>query len=71
MQLLKGNKTGGHGVDIGTFVMTVNKPGLVDLGFRSFQNARLELKHKKHVNKIIDEDIVVEYKRVMSSRRCI
>ncbi|AKC75050.1 MULTISPECIES: hypothetical protein [Staphylococcus] len=61
-------KTGGHGVDIGTFVMTVNKPGLVDLGFRSFQNARLELKHKKHVNKIIDEDIVVEYKRVMSSR---
>ena len=61
-------KTGGQGVDIGTFVMTVNKPGLVDLGFRSFQNARLELKHKKYVNKVIDEDIVAEYKRVVSSR---
>ena len=52
MQLLKGNKTGGHGVDIGTFVMTVNKPGLVDLGFRSFQNARLELKHKNMLIKL-------------------
>lgn len=53
---------------VATFIMTVNKPGLVDLGFRSYQNIRLELQHKKHVNKVMEEDILVEYKRVISSR---
>ncbi|AVO01001.1 ATP-binding protein [Staphylococcus simulans] len=52
---------------LGAFVMTVNKPGLLDLGFRSFQSLRLELTHRKTVYQVIDLDIKVEYERVISS----
>lgn len=45
--------------------MTVNKPGLIDLGFRSYQNIRFELEHNKHVDHIISKDIKTEYNRVM------
>ena len=52
---------------IATFVMTVNKPGLLDLGFRSYQNVRFELQHRKHVEKVIETDILLEYKRVTAT----
>ena len=51
--------------------MTVNKPGLIDLGFRSYQNVRLELEHRKTVERILDEDIVLEYNRIMSSEKIL
>ncbi|MGO1883679.1 MAG: ATP-binding protein, partial [Staphylococcus equorum] len=56
-------------INLNTFVMTVNKPGLIDLGFRSYQNVRLELEHRKTVERILDEDIVLEYNRIMSSEK--
>lgn len=65
--LVKSLIKGGGNINLNTFVMTVNKPGLLDLGFRSYQNVRMELEHRKTVERIMDEDIVVEYKRVMSS----
>ncbi|MDN6848741.1 MAG: hypothetical protein L0L98_02500 [Staphylococcus equorum] len=45
----------------------INKPDLIDLGFRSYQNIRFELEHKKHVDHIISKDIKTEYNRVMYS----
>lgn len=51
---------------IAEFIMTVNLPGLVDLGFRSFQNIRNEVSHRKHVENIYENDILIEYNRVMS-----
>ncbi|MGD6768480.1 ATP-binding protein [Mammaliicoccus lentus] len=66
--LIKSGKKGGvQPQGIATFIMTVNKPGLIDLGFRSYQNVRLELEHRKTVERIFDEDIVLEYNRIMSS----
>ncbi|MCY1611883.1 ATP-binding protein [Staphylococcus pettenkoferi] len=60
-------KNGVQPQGIATFIMTVNKPGLIDLGFRSYQNIRLQLKHRKHVDHVIEEDIKQEYKRVMEN----
>ncbi|WP_051932739.1 MULTISPECIES: hypothetical protein [Lactobacillales] len=51
---------------IGVFLMTVNYPGLIDLGFRSVQNIRNEVQHKKHVEDIYEKEILVEYKRVLN-----
>lgn len=66
--VIKSGKKGGvQPQGIATFIMTVNKPGLIDLGFRSYQNVRLELEHRKTVERILDEDIVLEYNRIMSS----
>lgn len=65
--LVKSLIKGGGNINLNTFVMTVNKPGLIDLGFRSYQNVRLELEHRKTVERILDEDIVLEYNRIMSS----
>lgn len=62
-----GTKGGVQPLGIATFIMTVNKPGLIDLGFRSYQNIRFELEHKKHVDHIISKDIKTEYNRVMYS----
>ncbi len=62
-----GTKGGVQPLGIATFIMTVNKPGLIDLGFRSYQNIRFELEHKKHVDHIISKDIKIEYNRVMYS----
>lgn len=56
-----------HPIGIATFIMTVNKPGLLDLGFRSYQNVRFELQHRKHVEKIIETDILMEYRRITIS----
>lgn len=68
--LIKSGKKGGvQPQGIATFIMTVNKPGLIDLGFRSYQNVRLELEHRKTVERILDEDIVLEYNRIMSSEK--
>ncbi|QCT74148.1 ATP-binding protein [Macrococcoides canis] len=50
--------------DLGTFILTVNKPGLMDLGFRSVQNLRNEIKHRNHVESVLEHDILMEYKRV-------
>lgn len=60
-----GTKGGVQPIGIATFIMTVNKPGLIDLGFRSYQNIRFELEHNKHVDHIISKDIKTEYNRVM------
>lgn len=62
-----GEKGGVQPIGIATFIMTVNKPGLIDLGFRSYQNIRFELEHKKHVDYIISKDIKIEYNRVMTT----
>lgn len=62
-----GTKGGVQPLGIATFIMTVNKLGLIDLGFRSYQNIRFELEHKKHVDHIISKDIKIEYNRVMYS----
>ncbi|MDU0449995.1 ATP-binding protein [Staphylococcus haemolyticus] len=66
--LIKSTSKGGlHPIGIATFIMTVNKPGLLDLGFRSYQNVRFELQHRKHVEKIIETDILMEYRRITVS----
>ncbi|HDE5372013.1 TPA: ATP-binding protein [Staphylococcus aureus] len=66
--LIKSTSKGGvHPIGIATFIMTVNKPGLLDLGFRSYQNVRFELQHRKHVEKIIETDILMEYRRITIS----
>lgn len=62
-----GEKGGVQPIGVATFIMTVNKPGLIDLGFRSYQNIRFELEHKKHVDYIISKDIKIEYNRVMTT----
>lgn len=51
---------------ISEFLLTVNIPGLVDLGFRSFQNIRNEVLHRKHVEDIYENDILREYNRVIN-----
>ncbi len=55
------------GADLSTFIMTINIPGLVDFGFRCVQNIRFEIQHRKHVEKIIDEDIRNEWRRIYYS----
>ncbi|WP_114604251.1 ATP-binding protein [Staphylococcus sp. EZ-P03] len=52
---------------VATFIMTVNKPGLLNLGFRSYQNMRSEIVHRKKVYEIIDQDIAVEYRRIVNA----
>lgn len=57
----------GGGFDLGTFLMTVNKPGLLDFGFRSLQTVHFEYKHSQHLKKIIDEEVLTEYRRVINN----
>lgn len=51
--------------DVLSLVMTINVPGLINLGFRALQNVRNEIHHRKHVAKVFEEDILIEYERVM------
>lgn len=53
------------GTDLGTLIMTINIPELIDLGFRCFQNIRNEFAHRKAVEKKIDEDIKEEWNRLL------
>lgn len=50
---------------LATFLMTVNIPGLLDLGFRSVQNIRNEVLHRKNVQSLIDTDIKDEFNRIL------
>lgn len=50
---------------LATFLMTVNIPGMLDLGFRSFQNIRNEVRHRKQIHNILDQDIKAEFDRIM------
>lgn len=50
---------------LATFLMTINIPGLLDLGFRSVQNIRNEVLHRKHVQNLIDTDIKSEFDRIL------
>lgn len=43
--------------DIGTFLLTINYPGLLDLGFRGYQNIKNNLKQRKRVTSIIEQNI--------------
>jgi len=58
-------KSGGMS-DFATFIMTINIPGLADLGLRAVQNIRLEVQHRHHVEEIIDRDIVQEWNRILN-----
>lgn len=60
-------KAGGQGIDIATFIMTVNKPGLIDLGFRSLQTVYFEAHHYQHLKKVIDEYILNDYSKVINN----
>ncbi|WP_171024536.1 ATP-binding protein [Enterococcus sp. BSD2780061688st2 D3] len=50
---------------LATFLMTVNIPGLLDLGFRSVQNIRNEVLHRKNIQKLLDTDIKKEFDRII------
>lgn len=50
---------------LATFLMTINIPGLLDLGFRSVQNIRNEVLHRKHVQNLIDTDLKNEFDRIL------
>lgn len=50
---------------LASFLMTVNIPGLLNLGFRSFQNIRNEVRHRKQINNILDEDLKKEFDRII------
>lgn len=56
----------GSSTFLAEFIMTVNKPGLVDLGFRSYQNIRNEVLHRKKVKDVLENDIQNEYNRILS-----
>lgn len=43
--------------DMGTFLLTINYPGLLDLGFRGYQNIKNNLKQRKKVTSIIEQNI--------------
>lgn len=62
-----GSKGGVPPLGLATFIMSVNKPGLINFGFRSYQNIRFELEHKKHVDNIIENDIRIEYECVTAT----
>lgn len=56
----------GSSTFLAEFIMTVNKLGLVDLGFRSYQNIRNEILHRKKVEDVLENDIQNEYNRILS-----
>ena len=43
--------------DMGTFLLTINYPGLLDLGYRGYQNIKNNLKQRKRVTSIIEQNI--------------
>ena len=43
--------------DIGTFLLTINYPGLLDLGFRGYQNVKNNLKQRQRITSIIEKNI--------------
>lgn len=61
---IKSTKTGT--INLSVFLMTINVPGILNLGFRSVQNIKNEIMHKNHVTSIIQNDVIKEYERVLN-----
>jgi len=45
----------------------VNKSELLDFRFRSIQNIRNEINQRKHVQLVLETDILIEYKQVIKA----
>lgn len=60
---IKSYRTGNF--DLSTFLMTINYPGLLNFGFKCVQNTKNEIVHHKHVENVMQNDVMAEYERVL------